>query len=167
MRHSEKASTLARRYSEVSSQGKRNDIHRPSDQPDNTCGEAADSQESTSAQLEQKSCSRDTVAREYGITGAMVARYLRINKLIPALKEIVDTGRIKISPAAELSYLSPDEQAQVCTILENHPELKVNMKNAQELRALSTVVKFTDANGDIFMQILCGEAAHGQPQPKP
>ncbi len=42
-----------------------------------------------------------------------VFRYIRLTKLIPSLLEMVDEGRIALRPAANLSYLSPDEQAAV------------------------------------------------------
>ena len=42
-----------------------------------------------------------------------VFRYIRLTKLIPPLLEMVDEGRIALRPAANLSYLTHDEQTAV------------------------------------------------------
>lgn len=80
----------------------------------------------TSVQAEQKSggrWSRSMLAEELGLSEAKVQRFIRLTHLIPPILSLVDEGRMKMLPAAEVSYLSEGEQqhlldsieAQVCT----------------------------------------------------
>ena len=49
-------------------------------------------------------------------SGRQVQRYIRLTHLIPELLQLVDDGRIAITPAVELSYLP--EKAQTCLLEE-------------------------------------------------
>ncbi len=90
----------------------------------------------------------DQVADDAGKSRAQVARYIRLNSLNPELQEMVDEGRLAITPAVELSYLKPDEQRDVAVALEetqNTPSLS----QAQRIRKMSesgeaTIEKLTD-----------------------
>lgn len=82
---SEKAAVLAERYDKVMSQGKRNDIIRELEE---MTGEAA-----TCGHDDHKSKSRDSLGEEYGLSGSTVARMLRVNQLIPEMKDKLDTGK--------------------------------------------------------------------------
>lgn len=95
---SEKAAVLAARYEKVISQGKRNDILREIEEI-GTCGHDV-----------HKSRSRDGIGEEYGMTGRNIARYMRVDKLIPEFKEKLDDGEMTLTAAVELSYLSEEEQ---------------------------------------------------------
>lgn len=63
----------------------------------------------TSTQIVQK-LSVDKVAEEAGTNREQVRRYIRLNKLEPQLMQMVDEGKIGMTPAVEISYLKPDEQ---------------------------------------------------------
>lgn len=95
---SEKAAVLAARYEKVISQGKRNDILREIEEI-GTCGHDV-----------HKSRSRDGIGEEYGMTGRNIARYMRVDKLIPEFKDKLDDGEMTLTAAVELSYLSEEEQ---------------------------------------------------------
>lgn len=63
----------------------------------------------TSTQIVQK-LSVDKVAEEAGTNREQVRRYIRLNELEPQLMQMVDEGKIGMTPAVEISYLKPDEQ---------------------------------------------------------
>ena len=123
---SEKAAVLAERYEKVMCQGKRNDILEEiarlngMDASD-TCGHDV-----------HKSKNRDSVGEDYGMTGRNIARYMRLNQTTEQIKEMVDAGTMAMVTAVELSYLSEEEQKQVCTVLDEHGG-KINNAQAVEL----------------------------------
>ena len=98
---SEQARVIARRYNDMFSQGKRNDI----------LTEIKILNGDTSAPLGQKSAtSRDKVGEEYGLSRNTVARLVRISKLYDSLLAWVDKKYISIRAGVELSYLSKEAQ---------------------------------------------------------
>lgn len=66
----------------------------------------------TSVQVGQKS-SRGLVAADVGESETQIQRYIRLTYLIKPLLDLVDEGRIALSPAVELSYLSEAAQKAV------------------------------------------------------
>ena len=50
------------------------------------------------------------VGEENGDSQTQVRRYVRLTYLVPELLEMVEEGRIKMSPAVEISYLDEDNQ---------------------------------------------------------
>ena len=54
------------------------------------------------------------------MTGRNIARYMRLNQTTEQIKEMVDTGTMAMVTAVELSYLSEEEQKQVCKIMDEH-----------------------------------------------
>ena len=125
---SEKAAVLAVRYEKISSQGKRNDILQEIaalNGQDGTCGHDV-----------HKSRSRDELGNEYGMTGRNIARYMRVDKLIPEFKEELDNGALSLVAAVDLSYLSEKEQKAVAAAV-SEDKVKLNPKNAAAIRAES------------------------------
>ena len=75
----------------------------------------------TSAQVAQKSSgrwSRDILAEELGVSKDKVQRFIRLTRLIPELRALVDEGRMKMLPAVEVSHLSEEEQAWLFDAME-------------------------------------------------
>lgn len=99
---SEKAAVLAERYDKVMSQGKRNDIIRELEE---MAGAAV-----TCGHDDHKSKSRDSLGEEYGLSGSTVARMLRVNQLIPEMKDKLDNGEINLMAAVQMSYVPEDIQ---------------------------------------------------------
>lgn len=71
-----------------------------------------------------------------------VKRYIRLTKLIPHILDMVDKGRIAFTPAVELSYLQPKEQAMLLSEME-YSDCTPNLSQAQRLKALSMQGLFT------------------------
>jgi ParB family chromosome partitioning protein len=53
------------------------------------------------------------VGKEAGDSARKVQRYIRLTALLPELLELVDSGKIKVSPAVTLSFLTAQEQEWV------------------------------------------------------
>ena len=146
LRISEQAAVIAQRHNEMFSQGKRNDIIRELKMLN---GE----NDSTSGPLVQKYETRDAIGNEYSMSGRNVARLIRIDKLIDALKILVDTNAIAIRSGVELSSLS--EKAQHI-VAEQAEDFKIDMKIAKQLRNAA------DENGNVdtatIIRIITGTA---------
>ena len=52
-------------------------------------------------------------------SGRQVQRYIRLTELIPEILRMVDEGKIALTPAVELSYLSKQEQQNLLTTMES------------------------------------------------
>ena len=153
MEHSEKAAVIALHHSKMFSQGKRNDILEQLEMLENPHEYRASG---TCSQVANKSKTISKVGKEYGLSKDTIARYLRINRLIPELKAQLDNGNIAFIPAAELSHLQEANQRLLIKCIEQHG-FSVDMKKADMLRKLSGNVTETG-----IYRILSGEA-----RPKP
>ena len=70
----------------------------------------------TSGQVGLKLRSDEMIAEESGESRKQVQRYIRLTHLISELLQLVDDGKIALTPAVELSYLP--EKAQTCLLEE-------------------------------------------------
>jgi len=153
MCHSEKAAVIALHHSKMFSQGKRNDILAQLEMLEKPHDTKADE---TYAQVGHKLKSREIVASEYNLSRNTVARYLRIEQLIPTLKTHLDSGKIAFIAAVTLSYLKEAEQEALSDCMERH-NLSVDMKKADVLRNYSEKGRL---DGDAIKRILSGAMAH-------
>lgn len=76
---------------------------------------------------------RYDIASTYGYSDRNAARYLRLKYLIKPLKEMVDTKKIALLAALELSYLSEKQQECVVDMMIKEQRKKLKIKQAQEL----------------------------------
>ena len=110
----EKALVLKIRYEKIASQGKRNDLQKEI----NNLEQGIIEKES---KAEDKTDSRKALGKEYNLSGASIARYLRLNELSDFWKQDVDNEKIGLTMAVDLSYLSKEIQEylyQQCKELE-------------------------------------------------
>ena len=77
--------------------------------------------------------SRKELTERFGYSSRNVDRYLRINDLIQPIKDLVDTNRISLVAAVELSYLAAGEQWLVYRGILSRG-LKLIHRAAEELR---------------------------------
>lgn len=75
-------------------------------------------------------------------SATQVKRYIHLTKLIPHILDMVDKGRIAFTPAVELSYLQPKEQAMLLSEME-YSDCTPNLSQTQRLKALSMQGLFT------------------------
>lgn len=90
----------------------------------------------TSPQVAAKFRSDDEVAREAGVSGDTVRRYIRITELNPQLQHLVDEKKIPMTPAVELSYLKPEEQSLVVEAMSSGKAVP-SLAQAQQLKKAS------------------------------
>ena len=73
----------------------------------------------TSAQVAPKLRSDEVVAEEAGESRATIQRFVRLTNLIKPLLDMVDAGKIALTPAEKLSYLKKEEQETLAMTLED------------------------------------------------
>jgi len=91
------------------------------------------SHQGTSGQLGQK-WTRDEIASAE--SGRQVQRYIRLTNLIPEILGMVDEGKIALTPAVELSYLTEEEQHNLLETMESE-DCTPSLSQAQQLKKLS------------------------------
>ncbi len=95
--------------------------------------DAMNHQGRTSGQVGQK-WTRDEIAD--GESGRQVQRYIRLTELIPEILQLVDSDRIALTPAVELSYLSKQEQRDLLETMESE-DCTPSLSQAIQLKKLS------------------------------
>lgn len=118
--------------------------------------EAMKHQGRTSPQVGEKLVTAEKVGTDGGDSKNQVLRYVRLTHLIPELLQLVDDGKIALTPAVELSYLP--EKAQTCLLEEMRrndctPSLSqaIRMKKLYQAGSLSsedisTIIREEKAN---------------------
>ena len=134
---SEKAAVLVARYEKISSQGKRNDIRQENEALEETCGHDVHKsrQRTCGHDVHKSQKSRDGLGEEYGMTGRNIARYMRLDRLIPEFKDAVDKGTLAMVAAVDLSYLNVKMQKMIQQVTEAEGK-KLKPKQAVELRKM-------------------------------
>ena len=98
--------------------------------------------ETTCGQVVHKS--RDIISEE---SGRQVSRYIRLTHLIPDLLNLVDEGRIALSPAVELSYVTQGlqeiiyEQIIACDCTPSHAQTRRIRQLSKEGRLTAKVIE--------------------------
>ena len=128
--HSERATVISTRHSAMKNQGVRNDLLNEIEKLSKAPNLAS---EETFYPMDKKLRTHETIGNEYNLSQASVARYLRIDKLSDAIKDLVDEGKIAMRAGVDLSYLSQENQEMVEAIISENT-FKVDMKKAALLR---------------------------------
>ena len=113
------------------------------------------SHQGTSGQVGQK-WSREEIAE--GESGRQVQRYIRLTELIPQLLSMVDAGRIALTPAVELSYLTQQEQQGLLETMESE-DCTPSLSQAIQMKKLS---QSGELNMDRIFEILQEPKANQQ-----
>ena len=90
----------------------------------------------TSSQVGTKLRTDDKVAQGFGVGRMTVQRFIRLTELIPPILQIVDEGRIALTPAVELSFLKKSEQENLFATMESE-EATPSLSQAQRMKSLS------------------------------
>ena len=99
-------------------------------------------QDLTSTQPVQK-LSVEKIADEAGVSRENVRRYIRLTVLEPQLMQMVDEGKIGMTPAVEISYLKPDEQKLLIETIDSE-QATPSFSQAQRMKKLSQEGKLND-----------------------
>lgn len=128
---SEKAAVLKARYEKGSCQGKRNDILKEIAKlegktlDDTTCGHG-----------DHKLKTRDSIGKEYELSGSSVGRLLKLNDLIKPFKDMVDRGALYTKVALQLAFLPEEEQDMIFRVM-NEEKTKITSEMVANLRSHS------------------------------
>ena len=131
---SEKAFAYKLKMDAMSRQGQRTDL---------TCGQVGHKL-------------RDTLSEEE--SGRQVQRYIRLTELIPEILSMVDSGKIALTPAVELSYLTRQEQHDLLETMESE-DCTPSLSQAIQLKKLSQA---GELNMDKIFEILREPKANQQ-----
>ena len=112
---SEKARAYEMKMEALSNQGKRNDL--------------------TSRQVGEK-LSVTQISESAGDSERQVHRYIRLTYLIPGILQMVDDGKIALTPAVEISYLTNREQRELLETMECE-DCTPSLSQAIQLKQLS------------------------------
>ena len=90
----------------------------------------------TSSQVVTKLRTDDKVAQGFGVGRRTVQRFIRLTELIPPILQMVDEGKIALTPAVELSFLKKDEQENLFATMESE-EATPSLSQAQRMKSMS------------------------------
>lgn len=90
----------------------------------------------TSTQLVSKLRTNEMVGEANGDSRETVRRYIRLTELIPEILAMVDSGKIALTPAVELSYLTKQEQSDLLKTMESE-DCTPSLSQAIQLKKLS------------------------------
>ena len=110
----------------------------------------------TSAQLGQRlpnKTSRDLLAENAPDSSSQIQRLIRLTELSPELQQMVDDKKIAVTPAVELSYLKPEEQALVVETIESE-QATPSLSQAQRMKKKS---RAGELNEDTVLSIMSEE----------
>ena len=130
---SEKARAYKMKLEVYKRQGKRTDL--TSDQPD---------------PKSKRKTARDRVAENSPDSATQIRRFIRLNDLIPEILAMVDAGKIALTPAVEISYLSKEEQEYLLLTMDCE-QATPSLSQALRMKKLSAEGKLTE---DLIMEIM-------------
>ena len=122
--------------------------------------EVAKKSEKTLSQPATRMRNDDVIAQSLGIGKDTLHRYIRLTYLIPELLEMVDKGRIALTPAVELSYLTHEEQHLLLNEIE-YADATPSLSQAQRLRDFSRQGRLT---ADVIFAVMSEEKANQKEQ---
>ena len=117
--------------------------------------EALSHQGKTSRQLGEK-WSVEQISNSSNESERQIHRYIRLTNLAPELLDLVDTERIALTPAVELSYLKVDEQARLFELIESEDRTP-SLSQSIRLKNLSQSNQLTE---DAMLEIMTEEKAN-------
>jgi len=120
---SEKAKAYKMKLEAIKRQGKRHDL--------------------TSTQSVSKLRSNEELGQTVNESRETIRRYIRLNELEPELMQMVDEGKIGMTPAVEISYLKPEEQKLLIETIDSE-QATPSFSQAQRMKKLSQEGKLND-----------------------
>ena len=113
--------------------------------------EALKHQGKTSCQLGTKLRTDEEIAEDATDSARQIQRYIRLTYLIPELLDLVDEGKIALTPAVELSYLTEEQQYSLLGTVEVEDRTP-SLSQAVRFKKLSQAGQLTDELIDSIMQ---------------
>ena len=113
-------------------------------------GERTDLTSVQGGQKLERKTSRQIIAEKSPDSSSQIQRYIRLNELIPELLDLVDTGKIALASAAEISYLREAEQSMLLLTIESEQAIP-SPSQALRMKKLSRSGLLTD---DMILNIM-------------
>ncbi len=135
---SERAFAYKMKLEAMNRQGKRTDL---------TCSQVGNKFQSKK--------SSEILAEQVGESKNQIFRYIRLTELIPSLLQMVDSKKLSLNPAVELSYLQKEEQTNLLDIMEKEDSIP-SISQAQRLKKFSQEGKL---NADVIDAIMTEDKA--------
>ena len=104
----------------------------------------------TSPNISAKFRSDDELGQEVGVSGDTIRNYASLTKLVPELMQMVDEGRIKLSPAYQIAALPHNEQSLLLDTIESE-QATPSLSQAQRMKRLS---QNGELNEDVLLEIM-------------
>ena len=104
----------------------------------------------TFSQVGKKINSYEEMAEQSGESRNQIHRFIRLTNLIPEIMDLVDSGKIGMTPAVELSYIPQDEQQMVFEAIDSESSTP-SLSQAQRLRKMSAAKELND---DTALQVM-------------
>ena len=98
------------------------------------------SHQGTSSQPGTKLRTDELIAQQSGESRNQVQRYIRLTNLVPGILEKVDEGKIALTPAVDLSYLTEAEQKDLLETMESE-DCTPSLSQAIQMKQLSQAGK--------------------------
>ena len=118
--------------------------------------EALKHQGKTSSQVGTKLRTDEIIAEQAGESRNQIQRYIRLTNLIPELLELVDEGKIALTPAVELSYLTDEHHYALLGTIEEEERTpsfsqavrfkKLSQSNELNTEQIETIMQEDKAN---------------------
>ena len=94
--------------------------------------------------------SSEILAEQVGESKNQIFRYIRLAELNPELLQLVDDRKIAFNPAVEMSYLKPEEQSKLLSVMAAQ-EATPSLSQAQRLKRYSQEGKLSEDVMDAIM----------------
>ena len=104
----------------------------------------------TSPNISAKFRSDDELGQEVGVSGDTIRNYASLTNLVPELMQMVDEGRIKLSPAYQIAALPHNEQSLLLDTIESE-QATPSLSQAQRMKQLS---QNGELNEDVLLEIM-------------
>jgi len=104
----------------------------------------------TSPNISAKFRSDDELGQEVGVSGDTIRNYASLTNLVPELMQMVDEGRIKLSPAYQIAALPHNEQSLLLDTIESE-QATPSLSQAQRMKRLS---QNGELNEDVLLEIM-------------
>jgi ParB family chromosome partitioning protein len=95
----------------------------------------------------------EEIGDDAGVSGRTINRYIRLTELVPELLELVDQGKLQVTPAVDVSYFPVNIQEWLCEYIKVNGSLKADQvaRLKRELRqddqmTQETMIAYLNAN---------------------
>lgn len=129
---SERAFAYKMQLETLKHQGKRNDLTSG-----NVCQK---SDEPTSGNVCQKFESRDSVAANAQVSSRTIQNFIRLTYLASPLLDMVDTEAIPFTAGVSISFLSPEVQQLLLTVMTDNDVKSITRSQGEELKAFRSTL---------------------------